>query len=563
MPQTGKHKSVDASRFAMVPRVDVPRSAFDVAHTHKTTFNATTLVPVYVDEVLPGDSIRLRMTAFCRLATPLVPIMDNLIMESFFFFVPNRLLWSNWERFMGEQTSPTDTTVFLLPQIVLQSSQIQSATLPHSVADWFGITVNNVPAVQVTVNALPFRAYCLIWNDWFRDEDLEVPFTVVTGDGPDTVASYGTGGGDTIVGGAHRGRRHDYFTSARPWPQKPMNTQDLLTLDGALRPGSRMTQDMALQPYGAGAPVTGLGMISTTTPSSPAIDVYETGGRIVSTPYYYGPTDLRIKAKGAGTAYPDVRVLINDIRTANVVQIMMERNSRGGTRYAELVRTHFGVVSPDSRLQRPEYLGGGRVNITVNPVAQTSASGATGTTTVLGELAGIGTGVATGHGFNQSFTEHGVIIGLVSVRGDMTYQNGISRMWWRRTQFDFFWPALAHLGEQAIQSREIFCDASAGDTDVFGYQERWSEYKYKPSRISGVFRSSYATPLDVWHLAENFATRPVLGEVYAQDPSALTVERVLQTNTTESAQFLFDSVFDVRMVRCMPMFSIPGMGPRL
>lgn len=548
-----RRRSVDAARFAMVPRVDVPRSAFDVSHAHKTTFGSGYLIPVLVLEVLPADSIRCNMTAFARLATPVVPVMDNLHLESFFFFVPNRLVWSNWERFMGEQLTITDTTEFLVPYINFAGVDIQ----PGTVADYMGIPPLAGPGLSIQVNALPFRAYNLIYNDWFRDQDLVNPATVPMTDGPD-------GPGYSLL---RRGKRHDYFTSCRPWPQKP-GAVGLTEAFNGTPVRSLMIPGGAYSFPGAGAPVTGIGIDSGSAPVVGNVAAALTGNREETFASHYSSDTrtIHLEAQSAGN-YPDVRVLINDIRTAEQVQMLMERNARGGTRYAELVRAHFGVVSPDARLQRPEYLGGGHSMVTVNPVAQTSASGVAGTTTVLGELAGIGTAVAQGHGFSASFTEHGFIIGLVSVRADLTYQQGLNRMWSRRGRYDYYWPALAHLGEQAVLSREIFCDgngtAAAGTADfsVFGYQERWAEYKYLPNRTSGLFRSTVLTPLDMWHFGQEFAPRPTLNAAFIDETPP--VSRVLQVEGNYNSEFLFDSVFDLRMVRAMPMFSIPGMGHRL
>lgn len=542
----GKQRSVNPARFAMVPRPSLPRSVFDLSHTHKTTFNAGFLVPVYVDEVLPGDSFRVRMTAFCRLATATVPIMDNLILESFFFFVPNRLVWSNWQRFMGEQVNPSDTTEFLVPTVPI------GGVVVGDVADYFGISFQAAAgSAPFSVNALPFRAYNLIWNDWFRDEDLSDLAVVALGDGPDVLADYGL---------RSRGKRHDYFTSARPWPQKPQNNPNSGLLMGDLVPGQRMRLPQS------GAPVSGIGQWagSAVTPGAGPISARETGSRTIDYPEYFNTESVNsilIRADAVSN-FPDIRVLVNDIRTANMVQLLLERNARGGTRYTEIVRAHFGVISPDARLNRPEYLGGGRANITINPIGQTSATGIAGTTTPLGELAGVGTALASNNGFSSSFTEHGFIIGLVSVRADLTYQNGTARMWFRRTLWDHYWPDLANLGEQSIQGREIWTNGDAGDLTVFGYQERWSEYKYKPSRVSGQFKSNaVGGTLDMWHLAQNFATRPVLNQAFIlEDPP---VDRVLETDTTFGTQFLFDSVFDIRKATAMPMFSIPGLGPRL
>lgn len=557
---TGKQRSVSASRFAMVPRNDVPRSAFDVSHGHKTTFDAGYLIPVYVDEVLPGDSLRLKMTAFARLATPIVPVMDNIILESFFFFVPNRLLWANWERFMGEQLTPSDTTAFLLPRATFAGTDL----LVGTPGDYMGITLNSVVSANtISVNALPFRAYELIWSEWFRDQDLQAPIPAVpnVSDGPDSGAAYAI---------LRRGKRHDYFTTARPWPAKPTAAaafSNMAAFPADYVPGRNMTAGpRGILGY-AGAPITGLGVLSGAASTAGSAPVIQTGSRTegfgaagLGTGHWSTADDaFYMMANNAGTA-PDVRVLVNDIRTAIMVQGLMEKNARGGTRYSELVRSHFGVLSPDQRLQRPEYLGGGRATINVNPVAQTFEE--TGGDRVLGELAGIGTVIANNHGFSASFTEHGVLLGLVSVRADMTYQNGINRMWFRSTQYDFYWPGLAHLGEQAIFSKEIYADGvAANDDTVFGYQERWSEYKYKPSRVSGAFRSTMTTPLDMWHLAQNFSPRPVLNAAFIVENPPM--ERVLQVDTTFGEQFLFDSIFDCRWVRPMPMYSLPGLGPRL
>jgi len=528
----------DPTRFAMVPRVDVPRSAFDVRHMHKTTIAANSLTPLYVDEVLPGDSLRQRMTALFRLSTPIVPIMDNVIVESFFFFVPYRLVWANWERFMGEQVNPTDTTAFLVPQVEVTDGDC----VPGSMADYFGITLNGRPESMITVSALPWRAYQLIWNDWFRDEDLQDLVTVETDDGPDLASEY------TLH---PRGKRADYFTSARPWPQKPINAAQMFS-GAPLVPGGNM-----LLPQ-SGAPVHGIGTQNVVVASP--VTVTESGGRLINYDTHRSTGTNPLFTDADATGVINIRVLVNDIRTAMTVQRMMEINARGGTRYAEIVRSHFGVTSPDARLQRPEYLGGGRSFVSINPVIQQSATGATGTTTVLGELAATGTSVHEAS-FSQSFTEHGCILGLVHVRADLSYQNGTNRMWFRRTPFDFYWPSLAHLGEQAILSREIFSDSTPGDLDVFGYAERWSEYKWKPSRISGMFRSHLTETLDIWHLAQEIDTRPALNSGFITDIPPF--DRVLQVQTNASQQFLVDSMFENRWVRCMPMYSVPGLGPRL
>jgi len=552
--RTGRMPSVDAARFAQVPRSDVPMSAFDVRHMHKTTFDSEWLVPVYIDEVLPGDRMKMKMTAFCRLSTPIVPVMDNLDLESFFFFVPNRLVWENWERFMGEKASPTDTTQFLMPYV----NVVDADLFPGSLSDYFGLTLNG-SVNTLTVCALPFRAYNLIWNDWFRDQDLQTPVTVLLDDGPDTVAT-------DYPSMLQRGKRHDYFTSARPWPQKPNQGSfypsatpfNNVGLNGGLGQGGWFRGNYSGE--GVGVPVTGIGIFGS-TPTTASQSIKMSGNRTGLYGDFFTTATMPLYTRASAGDFPDIRVLVNDLRTAAMVQRMLELDARGGTRYAERVRAHFGVVNPDARLQRPEYLGGGRTPITVNPVAQTSATGVSGGDTVLGELAGVGSALAADHGFSASFTEHGFIIGLVSIRSDLTYQQGVNRMWYRRTPFDIYWPGLAHLGEQAILSQEIYADGSADDVTVFGYQERWAEYKYKPSRTSGYFRSTVATPLDMWHFGQLFASRPVLNEVFIPDQPP--VDRVLQTAGNFGTEFLMDAMFDCRMVRCMPMYSIPGLGPRL
>lgn len=539
----GRKQAVDAARFAMVPRPDVPRSRFDVVHSHKTTFDADYLYPIYVDEVLPGDSLRLNLTAFCRTATSIVPVMDTLIMETHFFFCPNRLLWTNWERFMGEQNSITDTTAFLIPQC---AGITMAQNFSGGLFDHFGIWVNGEATASLNVNALPLRMYRLVWNEFYRDQDFQSPIPVDTDDGPDDPAQ--------ALELLKRNKRQDYFTTARPWPEKPMNIQDFSAME-AQRPGGRY-----LNPT-AGVPVSGIAVHDTATPLTLGTG-FVTPGRSTAQSWdtYFDTATQDFYLKGGPGDTPDVRVLVNDIRTGVMVQRLLEINARGGTRYAELVRAVWGVTSPDARLQRPEYLGGGRTYVHVQPVAQTSASELDGSTTVLGEQAGIGTISATNHGFSQSFTEHGYILGLVNVRSELSYQHGVNRMWFRRTQFDFYTPPLAYLGEQAIMRQEIWCTGTAATQGsvAWGYQERWSEYKSKPNMVTGMFRSNSSAPLDMWHFAEEIDASTVLNGTYIE--AASPVDRALQSDTIGGQQFLFDGFFEASWVRAMPMFSIPG-GP--
>lgn len=545
-----RNKSVNVHQFAMIPRADIPRAAFDRQFTHKTTFDAGYLIPVYVDEVLPGDTFNLRMTAFARLATPIFPVMDNLYLDSFFFFVPNRLIWNNWQRFMGEQDNPSDSISYLVPQQVSPAGGYPVGSLQ----DYMGLpTVGQVTAGQ-TVSHCAFwpRAYNLIWNDWFRDENLQNSAVVDLGDGPDSSPA-------TNYVLKRRGKRHDYFTGCLPWPQKG---------------GTSVTL-----PLGTSAPVFGTGKALGLTDGTTTYGM--TSGS--STAYLEGRTGnyntapgsalsgsplplnkaIGVVTSGVSGLYADLTAAtaatINQLRQSFQIQRLLERDARGGTRYTEIVRAHFGVISPDARLQRPEYLGGGSSPIVINPVAQTSGTSASGTVTPLATLGGIGTTVAHKHGFTQSFTEHGVIIGLVSVRADLTYQQGLERMWSRSTRYDFYFPAFAALGEQAVLNKEIYVTGnSTQDNNVFGYQERWAEYRYKPSKITGLFRSTSAGTIDAWHLAQKFTSLPTLSDTFISD--APPVSRVVAVGAAANGQqFLFDSFFDCKTVRPMPLYSVPGL----
>ena len=501
--------------FSRVPQAEIQRSTFNRVHGLKTTFDAGQLVPIYVDEVLPGDTFQLNASGFGRIATPIYPIMDNLYCETFFFFVPNRIIWDNWEKFNGAQDNPGDSTDYLIPQIQNQT------VAANSLYDYMGLPT---AVAGLDWNNLHGRAYNLIWNEWFRDENLQDSITVDKGDGPDTITNY------TIQ---KRGKRHDYFTSALPWPQKgdavnlPLGTKAPVATDAA-----------------NGATLS----ILSTTQSDALKNMYNTGSGT--------NLDLGGTTQAAASAmYADLTdaaaATINQLREAFQIQRLYERDARGGTRYIEILQSHFGVTSPDARLQRPEYLGGNKTELQMQPVPQTSS---TDSTSPQGNLSALGTLQSRG-GFSKSFVEHGVLIGMACVFADLTYQQGMDRMWSRRDRWDFYWPALAHLGEQAILNQEIYAQGTSADTQTFGYQERFAEYRYKPSRITGKMRSNATGSLDVWHLSIDFASLPALNNTFIEENPPM--DRVIAV--TDEPDFIWDWYFDLKTTRPMPVYSVPGL----
>lgn len=537
----GALPSVDPSHFAMVPRSDVPRSKFRTEHTHKTTFDMGLLVPIHIEEVLPGGVYQGQMSVLVRLNNLIFPLMDNARVSSFFFFTPSRLVWTNFQKFMGAQTNPGDSISFTIPQVVSAAGGFPVG----QIWDYMGCpTVGQVTAGKtVSVNALPMRAFNLILNEWFRDEDLDNSFTVATDNGPDPVGNYGM---------IRRRKRHDYFTSARPWPLKGGIEQNL-PFSGNATVKTNSTDLFT----GAQNPVRGLLSTGSALTASVALGIDASNQPKVATDASSGA------AKGFyfSNLYADLSTVtgttINAMRLAIATQQFLEKDARGGTRYTELLQNHFGVHPEDARLQRPEYIGGGVTDIQTQAIPQTSATGLTGGTTPVGQLTAQAVAAAS-HSFSYHATEHGYIIGIVCVDADITYQQGLHRMWTRQTRFDFYWPTFANLGEQAIRNDEIYVTGDTTDTQTFGYQERWAEYRYYPSRISGLFRSTSASNIDEWHLAQQFVGLPTLNTTFIQ--STPPGSRVLAGGVAVNGmQVLFDSFFDINRTLPLPTYSVPGL----
>jgi len=531
--------------FSQVPRADIQRSAFDRSHSWKGTLDAAKLVPILVDEVLPGDTFNVNVSMLCRLATPIVPFMDSVYLDTFFFFVPNRLVWTNFVKMMGEQEDPDDSIDYLVPQIFTDNTEVEA----ESVLDYMGFPLGNIYGShngnsKLNAMSLPLRGYELIWNEFMRDENLQDSIKIQKGDS----AGYTTDSTSLPNGLFHKagsclphGKRHDYFTSCLPWPVKygvqvdiPLGTRApvvgpspllLTTNDGS------QTHNLAVSPND-----------EFTTNMSRVNWRGEVDG-LTNLKYYSG---LEVDLTNATAA------TINSLRQAFQIQRLLEADARGGTRYQELILSHFSVRGGDARLQRPEYLGGSSTPFIISPVPQTNS---TDDVTPQGNLAAYGVLSYHGNGFVKSFVEHGWIIGLACVRADLNYQQGLNRMWSRKTRYDYYWPTLAHLGEQAVLNKELYAQGTSDDDGVFGYQERYAEYRYFPNQICGKFRSTYSQPLDSWHLAQKFDSLPTLSDDFIRDNPP--IDRVIAVPS--EPQFLLDCYFKMSCVRPMPLYGVPGL----
>ncbi len=544
------------SHFSVNPiNLDIQRSKFVRPSTHKTTFNAGNLIPIYVDEVLPGDTFKMNMSSVIRMSTPIYPVMDNANLDVYFFFVPNRLVWDHWKEFFGENNTThwEQPVEYEVPQITAPAGGWEKGTI----ADYMGIPTK---IANISVQALPFRAYCKIWNDWFRDQNLKDPAMISM----DETTTAGANSGDYVTN-AEKGalplkvaKYHDYFTAALPEPQKgpevnitgvegwaPVKTKQETVQKNNIN--SKWYVDMpsmSANGYAALAFQAQVADAQTANVYTNTNTTYKNG--------YLQPANLWADLSGAGIT----QTSINALRQAFAIQRLYEKNARGGTRYIEIIKAHFGVQSPDARQQRSEYLGGTRVPINMDQVIQTSSSG--DGITPQGNTAAYSLTAFNESMFTKSFTEHGYIIGLACIRTEHTYQQGIERFWSRKKMLDYYFPTLANLGEQAILNKEIYAQGNTKDDEAFGYQEAWAEYRYKPSRVSGAMRSNYQTTLDAWHYADKYASQPILSSEWIDETSA-NIDRTLAVQSTKEDQFIADFYFACEATRPMPLYSIPGL----
>lgn len=549
--------------FSQVPHIDIKRSVFDRSTQHKTTFNAGRLIPLLCDEVLPGDTFSVETSSVIRMTTPIHPTMDNLYADIYFYYVPSRILWEHWEEFNGsnEDTFWTQPTEYEIPQINSPAGGWNKGTI----ADYLGIPTKVTLQGNYSVNHLPFRGVVKVWNDWFRDQNLQTPAYLGLGDS-DTAGSNGDNYvSDAIAGGMPLpvAKYHDYFTSALPEPQKGPDVLLPLGVEAPIKGTDMNLGLLQVNDDGLGVPFGAISFNAQGVSGSTSAygKISQTGNNPTYSPNLFNDgRGVRITPEASKSGMvADLRnataSTVTALRQAFAIQRLYERDARGGTRYTEIIKSHFGVSSPDGRLQRSEYLGGKRVPINVTQVVQTSS---TDSVSPQGNTAAFSLTGDVSDSFTKSFTEHGYLFCFVCVRNENTYQQGIERMWNRKRRFDYYWPALANISEQAILNKEIYAQGTSEDDEVFGYQEAWAEYRYKPSRVSGAFRSNYDGTLDSWHYADYYDSLPVLSDTFIRG-SQSNVDRTLAVQSSVEDQFIADFYFSIKSVRPMPVYSVPGL----
>uniref|UniRef100_A0AAU8AZR6 Major capsid protein n=1 Tax=Dulem virus 114 TaxID=3145591 RepID=A0AAU8AZR6_9VIRU len=549
------------SHFALNPtNIDISRSTFDRSHSVKLSFNTGDVIPFYVDEVLPGDTFNVKTSKVVRMQTLITPMMDNVYLDTYFFFVPNRLVWEHWKQFNGENTESAwlPATEYQIPQI---TSPASTGWNVGTIADYMGIPTG---VANLSVSALPFRAYALIMNEWFRDQNLTDPLDIPVKD--TTVAGVNTGNYimDTAKGGLpfKAAKYHDYFTSCLPSPQKGPDVT-IPVAQGSNLPVYAMPDNV---PFDSTSPLRFWRSNAQGSSSPVASDsnsllrssgiqgdqnaLFDFGDQYPNIYFPVAPSNLWAIQSGDVSS-----ATINQLRLAFQIQKLYEKDARGGTRYIEILKSHFGVTSPDARLQRPEYLGGNRIPININQIVQQSQ---TTDQSPQGTPVGLSLTSDTHSDFTKSFVEHGFVIGVMVARYDHTYQQGIERFWSRKDRFDYYWPVFANIGEQAVLNKEIYAQGTTADDEVFGYQEAWADYRYKPNRVAGEMRSSYAQSLDVWHLADDYSALPTLSDSWIREDSS-NVNRVIAVSEENANQFFADIYISNRSTRPMPLYSIPGL----
>lgn len=545
------------SRFSMSVQNDIQRSVFDRSNSLVTSFSAAKLIPIYVDEVLPGDTVTMDMSSLIRMATPLYPVLDNAYADVHFFFCPNRLVWQNWKYFMGESKDAwDDDEEYEVPVDSVASIAVDN-TGRHNVYDYFALPIEATStegAFSIEVISLFRRAYQLIWNEWYRDQNLQDPVLIETGD--TGVSSDDLDDIPDAFQVLPVNKFKDYFTSCLPQPQLG-DAVPILSTPIPVVTGS----DHALSLAGAATPLHMKGLTGITSGIGNHLGVGADGRlQAGNDKNFTGNVDVVFSNLYADPAF-GVNT-INDLRLAFATQRLLEKDARGGHRYRELVKAHFGVDVGDARVQVPEYLGGAHIPLNVMQVIQQSST--ENEPSPLGETGAFSKTVHRQSMFTKSFVEHGMLFGFVMVRTDHSYSQGIRRMWSRRNRLDYYWPSLANTGEMSVLNKEIFANGTAADDEVFGYQEAWADYRYRPNEITGDMRQRQGTvqtrqSLAQWHYGDFYTELPILSDGWIRETEENIARTLAVQDTALSDQFFGQFFFKARWARPMPMYSIPGL----